>query len=132
MFDSYATGKNSNFNDWRMHLPLWVEYIDFLTESKVGGREILRQFSRVKQTRGRTPTVPTQLRQALKYLKNKIQSYEVAYVFDKDNSIIKEEVRENIMKGVYSYAGSMGFRIFTNKSVTDFMSSSTYVKVGGL
>ena len=36
------------------------------------------------------------------------------------------------MKGVYSYAGSMGFRIFTNKSVTDFMSSSTYVKVGGL
>lgn len=132
VFDSYATGKNSNFNDWRMHLPLWVEYIDFLTESKVGGREILRQFSRVKQTRGRTPTVPTQLRQALKYLKNKIQSYEVAYVFDKDNSIIKEEVRENIMKGVYSYAGSMGFRIFTNKSVTDFMSSSTYVKVGGL
>ena len=99
---------------------------------EVGGREILRQFSGVKETRGRTPIIPAKLRQAFKYLKNKVQAYEVAYVFDKDNGVIKEAVRENIMKGVYSYAGSMGFRIFTEKSVTDFMTSSTYVKVGGL
>ena len=132
VFDNYASGNNPDFNNWRMDLPSWIEYIDFLTESKVGGRAILRQFSGIKETRGRTATIPAKLRQALKYLKNKVQAYEVAYVFDKDNGVIREAVRENIMKGVYSYAGSMGFRIFTEKSVTDFMTSSTYVKVGGL
>ena len=132
VFDSYVSGKLDGFDNWRTDLPRWIAYIDFLTDSKVGGRQILRQFSGVKEARGKNPPVPAKLRQALKYLKNKIQAYEVAYVFDKDNGIIKEAVRENIMKGVYSYAGSMGFRIFTDKSVTDFMTSSTYVKVGGL
>ena len=132
VFDDYATGKNTDFDNWRMDLPLWIQYIDFLTESKVRGREVLRQFSGVKETRGRTATIPAKLRQALKYLKNKVQAYEVAYVFDKDNGVIREAVRENIMKGVYSYAGSMGFRIFTDQQVTDFMTSSTYIKVGGL
>ncbi len=132
VFDNYATGRNSDFDNWRMDLPSWIEYIDFLTGSKVRGIEVLRQFSGIKETRGRTPTIPAKLRQALKYLKNKVQAYEVAYVFDKDNGVIREAVRENIMKGVYSYAGSQGFRIFTEKSVTDFMTSSTYVKVGGL
>ena len=104
----------------------------FFNWSKVAGRAILRQFAGVKESRGKNPPAPAKLRQALKYLKNKIQAYEVAYVFDKDNGIIKEAVRENIMKGVYSYAGSKGFRVFTDNQVTDFMTSSTYIKVGGL
>jgi len=132
VFDSYVSGKLDGFDNWRTDLPRWIEYIDFLTESNVGGRAILRQFSGVKEARGRNAPVPAKLRQAFKYLKNKVQAYEVAYVFDKDNGVIKEAVRENIMKGVYSYAGSMGFRIFTDNQVTDFMTSSTYVKVGGL
>ena len=74
----------------------------------------------------------TKMRQALKYLKNKVQSYEVANVFDKDNGTIKKEMKENIMKSVYSYAASKGLRIFRDKSVTDFMTSSNYIKVGGL
>ena len=121
----FAVGKGGD-------LPKWIEYIDFLTTGKVAGRQVLRQFSNVKESRGRNAPVPAKLRQALKYLKNKVQAYEVAYVFDKDNNIIKDAVRENIMKGVYSYAGSMGFRIFTENQVTDFMTSSTYIKVGGL
>jgi len=132
VFDSYESRKMRDFTNWRTDLPKWIEYIDFLTTGKVAGRQILRQFSGVKEARGRNAPVPAKLRQALKYLKNKVQSYEVAYVFDKDNGIIKEAVRENIMKGVYSYAGSMGFRIFSNNQVTDFMTSSTYIKVGGL
>ena len=132
VFDSYASGKISDFTDWRGDLPKWIEYIDFLTTGKVAGRQVLRQFSNVKEVRGRNAPVPAKLRQALKYLKNKVQAYEVAYVFDKDNNIIQDAVRENIMKGVYSYAGSMGFRIFTENQVTDFMTSSTYIKVGGL
>ena len=132
VFDSYESGKKADFTDWRSDLPKWIEYIDFLTTGKVAGRQVLRQFSGVKEVRGRNAPVPAKLRQALKYLKNKVQAYEVAYVFDKDNNIIKDAVRENIMKGVYSYAGSMGFRIFTENQVTDFMTSSTYIKVGGL
>ena len=53
-----------------MDLPLWIQYIDFLTESKVRGREVLSQFSGVKETRGRTASIPAILRQALNYLKN--------------------------------------------------------------
>ena len=132
VFDSYVSGKLKGFDNYRMDISRWIAYIDFLTESKVAGRTILKQFAGVKESRGKKPPVPAKLRQALKYLKNKIQAYEVAYVFDKDNGIIKEAVRENIMKGVYSYAGSKGFRIFTDNQVTDFMTSSTYIKVGGL
>ena len=132
VFDSYESGKNRDFTNWRVDLPRWIEYINFLTTNKVAGRQILRQFSGVKEVRGKNAPLPAKLRQALKYLKNKVQAYEVAYVFDKDNAIIKEAVRENIMKGVYSYAGSMGLRIFNDNQVTDFMTSSTYIKVGGL
>lgn len=73
----------------------------------------------------------TKLRQALKYLKNKVQAYEIANVFDKDNGIIQQAVKEDIMKGVYSYAASKGLRIFTQKKVVDYMTSSSYIKVGG-
>ena len=165
VFESYISGGGAylqnNFGGlWRHDLPLWLDYIDFLTTNKVVRRDIIRQFrdaarfsgetkaskgrktkeewARLKifkgqmQRRGGDRINWVKLRQALKYLKNKIQAYEVAYVFDKDNQIIKEAVRENIMKGVYSYAGSQGFRIFNDNSVTDFMTASSYVKVGGL
>tara|TARA_B100000131_G_scaffold315685_1_gene354539 strand:+ start:68 stop:1690 length:1623 start_codon:yes stop_codon:yes gene_type:complete len=165
VFESYISGGGSYLQNsfgglWRHDLPLWLDYIDFLTTNKVARRDIIRQFREAarfsgetkaskgkktkeewarlkifkgqKQRRGGDKINWVKLRQALKYLKNKIQAYEVAYVFDKDNQIIKEAVRENIMKGVYSYAGSQGFRIFTDKGVTDFMTASSYVKVGGL
>tara|TARA_Y100000356_G_scaffold7828_1_gene5710 strand:- start:51 stop:881 length:831 start_codon:yes stop_codon:yes gene_type:complete len=132
VFDSYVSGKLKDFDNYRMDISKWIMYIDFLTESKVAGAAILRQFAGIKESRGKNPPVPAKLRQALKYLKNKIQAYEVAYVFDKDNGVIKQAIRENIMKGVYSYASSRGFRVFTDKQVTDFMTSSTYIKVGGL
>lgn len=132
VFDSYVSGKLKGFDNYRMDISKWIMYIDFLTESKVAGSAILRQFAGIKESRGKNPPVPAKLRQALKYLKNKIQAYEVAYVFDKDNGAIKQAIRENIMKGVYSYASSRGFRVFTDKQVTDFMTSSTYIKVGGL
>ena len=132
VFDSYVSGKLKGFDNYRMDISKWIMYIDFLTESKVAGSAILRQFAGIKESRGKNPPVPAKLRQALKYLKNKIQAYEVAYVFDKDNGVIKQAIRENIMKGVYSYASSRGFRVFTDKQVTDFMTSSTYIKVGGL
>ena len=68
---------------------------------------------------------------AAKYLKNKVQSYEVGYVLDKGKGAISDKIKRNIMKSVYSLAASKGFRIFGNKKITDYMSSSTYLKVGG-
>ena len=40
-------------------------------------------------------------------------------------------IKTNIMKSIYSQAASKGFRIFGDKKVTDYMSASSYVKVGG-
>jgi len=68
---------------------------------------------------------------ALKWLKNKIQSYEVGQVVDQAQTQIKSFVKENIMKSIYTQAASKGFRIFGNKKITDYMSSSSYLKVGG-
>ena len=40
-------------------------------------------------------------------------------------------VKENIMKSIYTQAASKGFRIFRDKKITDYMSASSYIKVGG-
>ena len=92
----------------------------------------MKIFPQQKQLRGDVKINWTKLRQAIKYLKNKVQAYEVANIFDHDNGTIKKEIKENIMKGVYSYAASKGLRIFTEKKVVDYMTSSNYIKVGGL
>ena len=40
-------------------------------------------------------------------------------------------LKENIMKSIYTQAASKGFRIFRDKKITDYMSASSYIKVGG-
>ena len=35
------------------------------------------------------------------------------------------------MKSVYSLAASKGFRIFGDNKITDYMTASSYIKVGG-
>ena len=35
------------------------------------------------------------------------------------------------MKSIYTQAASKGFRIFRDKKITDYMSASSYLKVGG-
>ena len=46
-------------------------------------------------------------------------------------SQIKSLVKESIMKSIYTQAASKGFRIFRDKKITDYMSASSYLKVGG-
>ena len=60
-----------------------------------------------------------------------MQAYEVGQVLDLAQPQIKELIKTNIMKSIYSQAASKGFRIFGDKKVTDYMSASSYVKVGG-
>lgn len=68
---------------------------------------------------------------AAKYIKNKVQSAEAVFVVDLARKAPKKAIKEAILKSAYSYAASKGLRIFSNKEVKEFMSASTYVKVGG-
>ena len=75
--------------------------------------------------------VPMYRQEAMKYLKHKVQSYEVGYLLDKDKTNIRAEIKDNIIKSMIAYAGSKGLVIFTDRKATAFMKSSTYLKVGG-
>ena len=68
---------------------------------------------------------------AAKYIKNKVQSAEAVFVVDLARKAPKKVIKEAILKSAYSYAASKGLRIFSNKEVKEFMSASTYIKVGG-
>ena len=103
-------------------LPLWAQYMEFLSGGKHRQKDTIMYVTKLYDG---NPTG------ALKWLKNKIQSYEVGQVVDKAQSQIKAMVKENIMKSIYTQAASKGFRIFRDKKITDYMSASSYVKVGG-
>ena len=103
-------------------LPFWAQYMEFLSGGKHKQKDTIDYV--IKLYDG-NPT------KALKWLKNKIQSYEVGQVVDQAQTQIKSFVKENIMKSIYTQAASKGFRIFGNKKITDYMSSSSYLKVGG-
>ena len=68
---------------------------------------------------------------AAKYIKNKVQSAEAVFVVDLARKAPKKVIKENILKSAYSYAASKGLRIFGNNEVKEFLSASTYLKVGG-
>lgn len=67
----------------------------------------------------------------MKYIKNKIQSYEVGYMLDEDSGHISHQIQQNILKSMYFYAGSKAFMVFNNNRAIVFMQSSTYLKFGG-
>ena len=68
---------------------------------------------------------------AAKYIKNKVQSAESVWIVDLAKSLPTESIKENILKSAYSYAASKGLRIFNDSGVKEFMSASTYLKIGG-
>ena len=63
-----------------------------------------------------------------KYMKNKIQSYEVAHVVDYDGAGINKEVKENILKSMWMYAAAKGFAIFKNKDTSFYLLAGSYLK----
>ena len=68
---------------------------------------------------------------AAKYIKNKVQSAEAVFVVDLARKAPKKVIKEAILKSAYSYAASKGLRIFGNKEIKEFLSASSYLKVGG-
>ena len=101
---------------------IWAEYLEFLSGGKHKKKD---SIAKLLELYDKKPM------DAAKWLKNKVQSYEVGQVVDKAQPQIKEIVKTNIMKSVYSQAASKGFRIFGDKKITDYMTASSYIKVGG-
>ena len=126
VFRDYHRRTEGKFSQetWPLHLDMWAEYIAFLSSGDSNQDQILARYHR-EVGNNRDPL------DGIRYIKDKVQSGEIGYVLDKESGIIGDAIKDNIMKGVYTYAGSKGFRIFRDKSVTDYMTSSTYVKVGG-
>tara|TARA_B100001996_G_scaffold160549_1_gene122445 strand:+ start:485 stop:1963 length:1479 start_codon:yes stop_codon:yes gene_type:complete len=128
IFGKYAFQKTGTFsnNTFVNHAPLWCDYVSKLSGGVVNKKVIMDGFNKKLGT-----AKTLNYKDASKYLKNKVQSYEVGYVLDKGRKEISADIKKNIMKSVYSLAASKGFRIFGDQKITDYMSSSTYVKVGG-
>jgi len=124
IFTGYAKNKKGDFSQqtFTQDLQSWAEYLQFLSGGKHKKQQVI---ATVLKLYDKKPV------DAAKWLKNKVQSYEVGQVVDIAQSQIKDFVKTNIMKSVYSQAASKGFRIFGDKKITDYMSASSYLKVGG-
>ena len=66
----------------------------------------------------------------MKYMKNKIQAYEQAWLIDpsKTSSTVSVQMKKNIMKAMWMYAASKGFVIFKRGSVKTYLLSGPYIK----
>ena len=63
-----------------------------------------------------------------KYMKNKVQSYEMAWVIDPNGSQLNETVKDNILKSMWMYAASKGFAIFKTPATTAYLLGGSYIK----
>ena len=124
IFTGYAKNTKGDFSKqtFMKDMVIWAEYLQFLSGGKHKKNDSVATMLKLYDKK------PVD---AAKWLKNKVQSYEVGQVVDKAQPQIKEFVKTNIMKSVYSQAASKGFRIFGDKKITDYMTASSYLKVGG-
>ena len=124
IFTGYAKNNKGDFSKitFSKDMKKWAEYLQFLSGGK---HKIKDSMGTLLKLYDKKPM------DAAKWLKNKVQSYEVGQVVDKAQLQIKEYIKTNIMKSIYSQAASKGFRIFGDKKITDYMTASSYLKVGG-
>ncbi len=137
LFDELAK-KNSNFltEDIRI-VAMMSDYAAYLSGNKTTAREFgsnatSRSFYDKMIERGLRKgkdysDVSISQTQA-KYMKNKIQSYEVAHVVDYDGAGINKKVKNNIIKSMWMYAASKGFAIFKENKTSFYLLSGSYLK----
>ena len=124
IFDGYT--KKGMDKELKNDLKSWAEYIEFLSSKKHSSSHIIGKVMELLGKKNSSAVFT-----AAKFLKHKVQSYEVGYILDKEQKVIREDVKNNIIKSMVSYAGSKGMFIFNNNSAVAFMTSSTYMKMGG-
>jgi hypothetical protein len=103
----------------------WAQYIQWLSKNRHESVSVIKEVNKMLKNK------TTGVFDAAKYLKHKVQSYEVGFLLDTEQKQIKEYIKENIIKSIISYAGSKGMIIFNDTKATAFMVSSTYLKCGG-
>jgi len=113
-------GKNpSDLTDYTVNYKYFINYIVALHPQN---KDALERWLRTKATT---------LLEKRKYIKNKVQSFEVGYLLDTSSGAIQKIIQENITKSIYLYAASKGLYTFgDDKEVKAFMQSSTFIKVG--
>ena len=137
MFKSLNKSSIHNFTDWNIFnsyvknptqlavdMNKWAEYIQWLSKNRHESVSVMNEVNKMLKKK-------TGVFDAAKYLKHKVQSYEVGFLLDTEQKQIKEDIKENIIKSIISYAGSKGMIIFNDSKATAFMVSSTYLKCGG-
>jgi len=137
MFKSLNKSSIHNFTDWSIFnnyvknptqlavdMNKWAEYIQWLSKNRHESVSVINEVNKMLKKK-------TGVFDAAKYLKHKVQSYEVGFLLDTEQKQIKEDIKENIIKSIISYAGSKGMLIFNDSKATAFMVSSTYLKCGG-
>jgi hypothetical protein len=137
MFKSLNKSSIHNFTDWTIFnnyvknptqlavdMNKWAEYIQWLSKNRHESVSVINEVNKMLKKK-------TGVFDAAKYLKHKVQSYEVGFLLDTEQKQIKEDIKENIIKSIISYAGSKGMIIFNDSKATAFMVSSTYLKCGG-
>jgi hypothetical protein len=137
MFKSLNKSSIHNFTDWSVFndyvknptqlavdMNKWSEYIQWLSKNRHESVSVMNEVNKMLKKK-------TGVFDAAKYLKHKVQSYEVGFLLDTEQKQIREDIKENIIKSIISYAGSKGMIIFNDSKATAFMVSSTYLKCGG-
>jgi hypothetical protein len=137
MFKSLNKSSIHNFTDWSVFndyvknptqlavdMNKWAEYIQWLSKNRHESVSVMNEVNKMLKKK-------TGVFDAAKYLKHKVQSYEVGFLLDTEQKQIREDIKENIIKSIISYAGSKGMIIFNDSKATAFMVSSTYLKCGG-
>ena len=119
-------------------IKMWAEYADWLSDGETTMQEFMkealgnRQWEGVKQSerkKGKVYDINLSFTQA-KYMKNKIQAYEQAWIIDPQskNNPLTKKVRNNILKSMWMYAASKGFVIFNKNNVVSYLLSGSHLK----
>ena len=117
---------------------MWAEYADWLSDGETTMQEFMneaigkRQWQKVMETerkKGKVYDINLSFTQA-KYMKNKIQAYEQAWIIDpkSKNNPLTTKVRNNILKSMWMYAASKGFVIFNKNKVVSYLLSGSHLK----
>ena len=105
----------------------WAEYVDFLSGGATTKKDFKKEAKgdRFHSDKAKEYDLKKSFPRA-KYMKNKVQAYEMAYVIDK--SPLNRTIKDNILKSMWMYAASEGFTVFNTDRTTAFLLAGSYVK----
>jgi len=104
MFKSLNKSSIHNFTDWNIFnsyvknptqlavdIDKWSQYIQWLSKNRHESVSVIKEVNKMLKNK------TTGVFDASKYLKHKVQSYEVGFLLDTEQKQIKEDIKENII-----------------------------------